>query len=145
MFDNLIVRISGVCFILVALYFIGFKQIIMPIIGVTKPAVVVGFKPKRSHSMTHERNSSKLLVNARTAYARFVPTGAADSITVLSDGDPIFGLLNYHRYDRVTVAYWSNSNPRSATIISWRNYPMYIAFAAIGFLLLFIDLTPAKK
>jgi hypothetical protein len=133
--DNLIFRLCGTGFIVVALYFLVFKQIVMPIVGVTKPGVVVGFKTKGIRAMSDGNSTSALLVNAKKPYARFVPTGAKDSITVVSDGDPIFGFLNFEKYDHVTVAYWSDANPRTATIISWRMYPVFIAFILIGCLL----------
>lgn len=110
----------------------------MPIVGVTKPAVVVGFRTKRIKAMDSKSTTSSLLVNAKKPYARFLPTGETDSLTVVSDGDPVLGFLNFRKYDPVTVAYWSDANPQSATIISWRMYPVFLVFAAIGCLLLFI-------
>jgi hypothetical protein len=138
MTDNIIMRLSGLGFILFGLYFIIFKQIVMPIVGVTKPAIVAGFRTKGIKAMDSRSTTSALFVNAKRPYARFVPTGAKDSITVVSDGDPVFGLLNFNQYDPVTVAYWSNSNTDAATIISWRMYPFFIAFILIGFLILYI-------
>jgi hypothetical protein len=139
MTDKIIMRISGLGFIFVALYFIIFKQIIMPIVGVTKPAIVAGFRTKGIKAMDNRSTTSTLLINAKRPYARFIPTGAKDSITVVSDGDPVFGFLNFNQYDPVTVAYWSDSNTDSATIISWRMYPVFIAFILIGLLILYIS------
>jgi hypothetical protein len=89
--------------------------------------------------MDSRSTTSALLVNAKKPYARFLPTGAKDSITVVSDGDPVLGFLNFNQYDPVTVAYWSDSNPQSATIISWRMYPFFLVFIMIGLLLLYIN------
>ena len=139
MSDKLVMRSVALCFIGVSLYFLIFKQIIMPIVGITKPAIVAGFQMDKTKNMTDVGANSSLLMNARKAYARFVPTGKKDSITVVSDGDPVFGLLNYSKHDAVTVAYWSDANPRAATIISWRNYPLFITFILIGFLILYIS------
>jgi hypothetical protein len=102
--ENIFIKILGFLLTLTAFYFIVCKQIIMPIVGVTKSAIVIGFKSKGSNTPSDRRCNNKKLFSAKTAYARFLPTGAKDSIIVLSDGNPMLCFLNYSQHDHVTVA-----------------------------------------
>lgn len=129
--------IKGIGFVIIlySSYMLIGKQIMMPIMGDTTLGTVVGFKAKGYNHTPVPRNYDKIW-QARSAYVRFIPKGATDSLTVLSDGNVFISLLNYHQSQSVQVAYWKGK-PQTASIINWRAYPLLVCILLIGFALAF--------
>lgn len=128
-------RFLGAVILLYFGYLVLGKQILMPLVATHTEGVVIGFKAKHSN-IPVERSYGKSIWDARSAYIRFVPPNATDSITVLSDGNVFFSFLNYDLKQKVKIAYWKDK-PTTATIISWREYPLSVFMMLIGCILLF--------
>ena len=129
------IKAIGFVIILYSLYVLIGKQIVMPIMGNTAVGTVAGFKAKGYNRTPVPRSYDKIW-QARTAYVRFIPQDASDSITILSDGNVFVSLLNYHQFQTVKVAYWKGK-PQTASIINWREYPMLLFILLVGVILVF--------
>lgn len=130
-----VIRLIGISSLVLFGYLFVGKQVLLPILGTTTNGRIIGFKStyfSRKPTYTNTKKSWK----ARSVYFRFCTATPTDSLTLLNEGSPLWGILNYQLHDTVMVAYWPLA-PSTATIINWREYPLFFLLGLIGWVFTF--------
>lgn len=111
-----------------------YKICSLPFNGITTPAKVIGYKPKRGYGV--QMVEKPTFSSAKSPFFSFL-SAKGDTIKTYSNAPQIFILFNYQVGDEITVAYPVNM-PQKAVIVNWKEFPGLILMLAFGLLLVFV-------
>lgn len=111
------------------------KMLFLPFTGSVADAKVIGFKTKGSKWVVQRATGSNSL-GGRSPFFEFI-SDKNDTIKAHSKAPQFFVLFGYELGEEITVAY-PKTEPQSAIILSWKEYPGIFLMLILGMLCIII-------